>query len=245
MSIQWATAARSVVSGLHTLLMVVFLCMAWATTYAAEQITLNVKKAELSAVAEMVADITGKNFIIDPRVKGKVTVVSSHAMEPDEVYQVFLAILQVHGYAAVPSGKVVKIIPVGEAKQSGVPHATDIEPGEGDELVTRVLQVENVAADQLVPILRPLVPQQGHMAAYTPANVLIISDRARNIKRLEAMIRRIDKVSDSEVEVVHLEHAVASEVVRVLDSLYKGDATGRGSIHTVRPSLQTSVPTAY
>lgn len=187
-----------------------------------EEITFNVKQADISAVAEMVAGITGKNFVIDPRVQGKVTVVSSHAMDPQEVYQVFLAILQVHGFATVPSGKVIKIIPEAQAKHTGVPHATDAAPGIGDQLVTRVLQVENVAAAQLVPILRPLVPQQGHMAAYAPTNVLIISDRARNIERLVTMIRRIDKVSDNEIEVVHLKHAVASEIVRVLNSLKQG-----------------------
>jgi general secretion pathway protein D len=185
----------------------------------AETVTLNLKDADISALISTVAEVTDRNFIVDPRVKGKVTVVSSRPMDSDEVYQVFLSILKVHGFAAVPSGEVIKIVPDVNAKQDGIPTANDTEPGRGDEMVTRVVEVDNVAAAQLVPILRPLVPQQGHLAAYPATNVLIISDRAVNVERLVSIIRRIDQVSDSEIEVIALQHASAVEVVRVLTSL--------------------------
>jgi general secretion pathway protein D len=185
----------------------------------AETVTLNLKDADISALISTVAEVTDRNFIVDPRVKGKVTVVSSRPMDSDEVYQVFLSILKVHGFAAVPSGEVIKIVPDVNAKQDGIPTANDTAPGRGDEMVTRVVQVDNVAAAQLVPILRPLVPQQGHLAAYPATNVLIISDRAVNVERLVSIIRRIDQVSDSEIEVIALQHASAAEVVRVLTSL--------------------------
>ena len=185
----------------------------------AETVTLNLKDADISALISTVAEVTDRNFIVDPRVKGKVTVVSSRPMDSEEVYQVFLSILKVHGFAAVPSGEVIKIVPDVNAKQDGIPTANDRAPGRGDEMVTRVVQVDNVAAAQLVPILRPLVPQQGHLAAYPATNVLIISDRANNVERLVSIIRRIDMVSDSEIEVITLEHASAAEVVRVLTNL--------------------------
>ncbi|MBT8121528.1 MAG: type II secretion system protein GspD, partial [Gammaproteobacteria bacterium] len=185
----------------------------------AETVTLNLKDADISALISTVAEVADKNFIVDPRVKGKVTVVSSRPMNSDEVYQVFLSILKVHGFAAVPSGEVIKIVPDVNAKQDGIPTTTDANPGRGDQMVTRVVQVDNVTAAQLVPILRPLVPQQGHLAAYPATNVLIISDRARNVERLVSIIRRIDQVSDSEIEVISLQHASATEVVRVLSSL--------------------------
>ena len=185
----------------------------------AETVTLNLKDADISALSSTVAEVSDKNFIVDPRVKGKVTVVSSRPMSNEEVYQVFLSILKVHGFAAVPSGEVIKIVPDVNAKQDGIPTTTDANPGRGDQMVTRVVQVDNVAAAQLVPILRPLVPQQGHLAAYPATNVLIISDRAINVERLVSIIRRIDKVSDSEIEIIPLEHASATEVVRVLSSL--------------------------
>ena len=190
----------------------------------AETVTLNLKDADISALISTVAEVTDRNFIVDPRVKGKVTVVSSRPMDSDEVYQVFLSILKVHGFAAVPSGEVIKIVPDVNAKQDGIPTANDAAPGRGDEMVTRVVQVDNVAAAQLVPILRPLVPQQGHLAAYPATNVLIISDRAVNVERLVSIVRRIDQVSDSEIEVIALQHASAAEVVRVLTSLTRAKA---------------------
>ena len=185
----------------------------------AETVTLNLKDADIGALISTVSEVTDRNFIVDPRVKGKVTVISSRSMDSEEVYQVFLSILKVHGFAAVPSGEVIKIVPDVNAKQDGIPTASDNAPGRGDQMVTRVVQVDNVAAAQLVPILRPLVPQQGHLAAYPTTNVLIISDRASNVERLLTIIRRIDQVSDSEIEVITLQHASATEVVRVLNSL--------------------------
>lgn len=186
----------------------------------AQQVTLNLKDAEISAVVSTIADITGKNFIIDPRVKGKTTVVSSRPMSKDEAYQVFLSLLEVHGFAAIPSGKVIKIVPDVNAKQSTTPLGSQQDPGEGDEVVTRVIDVQNISAAQLVPILRPLVPQQGHLVAYQPTNMLIISDRAANIQRIVEIIKRMDKPSrDSEVELITLSHASSAEVVRILGTL--------------------------
>ena len=195
------------------------LCLVWVGPLFAQTITLNLKDADINALIGTVAEVTGKNFIVDPRVKGKVTVISSRAMDREEVYQVFLSILKVHGFAAVPSGPIIKILPDVSAKQDSIPSVGDEAPGHGDEMVTRVVQVDNVAAAQLVPILRPLVPQQGHLAAYPATNVLIMSDRAENVSRLVNIIRRIDKVSDSEIEVIRLEYASAAEVVRILNAI--------------------------
>lgn len=212
---------------LHGLCM---LCLIWVGPLFAQTITLNLKDADINALIGTVAEVTGKNFIVDPRVKGKVTVISSRAMDSDEVYQVFLSILKVHGFAAVPSGSVIKVVPDVSAKQDSIPSVGDAAPGRGDEMVTRVVQVDNVAAAQMVPILRPLVPQQGHLAAYPATNVLIMSDRAENVSRLVDIIRRIDKVSDSEIEVIRLEYASAAEVVRILNAISRGaQAKGKGA----------------
>jgi len=203
----------------------VLIVMAWfvhVPPLSAETVTLNLKDADIGALISTVAEVTDRNFIVDPRVKGKVTVISSRPMDSEEVYQVFLSILKVHGFAAVPSGSVIKIVPDVNAKQEDIPTVTDRETGQGDEMVTRVVEVNNVAAAQLVPILRPLVPQQGHLAAYPTTNVLIISDHAANVERLVSIIRRIDQVSDSEIEIIPLQHASAAEVVRVLTSLEQG-----------------------
>jgi general secretion pathway protein D len=154
---------------------------------SAEDVTLNFSDADLVAVINSVSQITGKNFIIDPRVKGKINVVSSKPLNADEVYNVFLSILQVHGFATVPTENAIKIIPDATAKQSATP-SSSASRNPGDQLITRVLQINHINAAQLVPILRPLVAQQGHLAAYPTTNVLIISDRADNILRIDRII---------------------------------------------------------
>ena len=187
-----------------------------------ETAMLNMENTDINTVISTIADKTGKNFIVDPRVKGKVTIISHQAITREELYQTFLSILEVHGFAAVPGDGVVKIVPDSTAKQSSIRTATSGSPGQGDELVTRVVMIDYVNAMQLVPILRPLIPQQGHMAAFPSSNVLIVSDRADNIARIMQLIKRIDRPSNEDVEVIALQHASASEMVRVLASINKG-----------------------
>jgi len=183
----------------------------------ADDVTLNFSNADIRAVIKSVSQITGKNFIVDPRVKGKVTVISKKALNEAEVYSTFLSILQVHGFSTIPSKGIIKIVPDAAAKQNSAPFGGSKY---GDQLVTRVIVIKNVNAAQLVPILRPLIAQQGHLAAYAPTNVLIVSDRSKNIQRIIKIISKIDIVSnDSKIELVQLEHAFATDVVKLLNSL--------------------------
>jgi len=200
------------------------LFLAWCLTALnaaafAESITLNLKDADIGAVITTVADVTGKNFIVDPRVKGKVTVISSRPMDKEAVYQVFLSLLSVHGFSAVESGDVIKILPDANAKQNALPVLDDTRREDNDAVVTRIIELHNVSAAQLVPILRPLVPQQGHLAAYVPGNTLIISDRAANIQRMVEIIKRIDLPSNDDIEIIALKHASASDIARTLTTL--------------------------
>ncbi len=208
----------------------------WVSSgFAADTSTLNFKGADIRAVISSIAEVTGKNFIVDPRVKGKVTLISNRAMSKGEVYKVFLSILEVHGYSAIPSGKTIKIVPDADAKHSAMPFVSSRNPGKGDEAVTRVIEIEHVTAAQLVPILRPLVPPQGHLAAYPQSNVLIISDRAANIARLVKIIKRIDQPTSGEIEIVQLENAVATDLVRVLTSLQQ--QAGKKNPKSSKPML--------
>ncbi len=195
-----------------------------ALTATAAPVTLNLKDADINALVESMSVLTGKNFIVDPRVKGRVTIVSSKPMDEKELYEVFLAVLGVHGFAAVPSGNVIKIVPAAGAKQESIPTVDRQRGVEPDQIVTRIIQVQNVSAAQIVPILRPLIPPQGHLAAYTPTNVLIISDSAANVERIASIISRVDLASNEEVEIVPLRHASATEIVRVLTALEQGKA---------------------
>ena len=181
-------------------------------------ITLNWKDADIRIVVEAVSEATGKNFILDPRVTGKVNLLSSEPMSKEAFYEAFLSILQVHGYIAVESGNLIKILPDATARQFPSPFGTAGAAGP-DDMATQVIQVKNVGATQLVPILRPLIPQYGHMVAHAASNMLIISDRAANLARIVSIIRRIDMASDQDIEVIRLHNASASEIVRIMTAL--------------------------
>ncbi len=190
----------------------------------AEAMTLNLKDADINAVIATVSEMTGRNFIVDPRVKGRVTVISSQPMEADAIYQVFLSVLDVHGFAAVPGKNVTKIVPGVNAKQDAVPTVARSGQEPGGQTVTRVIPVNNVAAAQLVPIMRPLMPQEAHLAAYAPTNVLIASGTAANIDRMVDLVRRIDLSSETENELIPLKYASAGEVERILNALQQSAA---------------------
>ncbi|MEE9511128.1 MAG: secretin N-terminal domain-containing protein, partial [Gammaproteobacteria bacterium] len=158
-------------------------------------ITPNYKDADIRQIIEAVGEVTGRNFVIDPRVTAKVTMLSTTPMSPDAFYEAFLSILAVYGFVAVPSGDVIKILPDANARQ--MPGWETMAGGQRpDDIVTQVVPVRNVAAAQLVPILRPLIPQYGHLAAHPASNLLIISDRAANVDRVLRIVRRIDQESD-------------------------------------------------
>ncbi|HEY5559954.1 MAG TPA: secretin N-terminal domain-containing protein [Steroidobacteraceae bacterium] len=168
------------------------------------QITPNYKDADLGQVIEAVSQVTGKSFIVDPRVRAQVTMLSTSPMSPDAFYEAFLAILQVHGFVAVPSGSVIKILPDATSRQMPANDLPDRVSSTSDEIVTQVVQVRNVSAAQLVPILRPMMPQSAHLAAYPSANMLIISDRASNVNRMIRIVARIDRTGDGDFEVIRL-----------------------------------------
>lgn len=201
------------------------LCILSSSTLAEEasspmnaEVKINMQEANIRSFIEWIAKATGKNFIIDPRVTGKVTVISNDSMSPDEAYRVFLSVLQVHGFSAIESESAVKVIPDANAKQSGVPLVDDDQLND-DQQVVRVIRSEHVPATQLVNILRPMVPQVGHLAAYPDSNALIISDRASNINQLLKLIAEIDQAGQFEIDVIPLKFANAKELSSILSSL--------------------------
>src|SRR5690606_5777781 len=176
-------------------------------------ITTNFKDADITQIAEAVSAATRKNFIVDPRVRAQVTMISATPMSPDAFYQAFLSMLEVHGFIAVPQGDIIKIVPDATARQRPSNDLGATVSPTSDEIVTQVIAVKNVNAAQLVPILRPLVPQYGHLVAYPPSNILIISDRAANVNRILRIVRRVDQESDADVEIIPLQNASAAEIV--------------------------------
>jgi general secretion pathway protein D len=191
-------------------------------------ITPNYKDADLSQIIQAVAEVTGKNFIIDPRVNAKVTMISSTPLSPAAFYEAFLAVLQVYGYVAVPAGKIIKIVPNTDARQLPSIDLPNDVSATSDEIVTQIIQLKNINATQLVTMLRPLVPPYAHMAAYAGGNMLIISDRASNVSRLMRIIQRMDDTGDEPFEVIPLHNAGAADVVKIITSLNTGAGADAG-----------------
>ncbi|MEM7705578.1 MAG: type II secretion system secretin GspD [Pseudomonadota bacterium] len=202
---------------------------------------LNLEDASLQSLVATVAEVTGKNFVLDPRVQEvTVNVISNRDMNPDEMYELFLSVLRVHEFSAVPAGDVIKIVPDAKGLRDAIPLVNN-NP-RGDQLVTQVIEVKHVPAAQLVPLLRQLIPQNGSVAAHEGSNVLVISDRAANVSRLAQIIRRIDTVSEDDVEVMALQHANAIEVVRALNTATAGSgANGAGGPKALADQRTNSV----
>ena len=218
-----ATLAKFKAS-VQSLALLVALCVPHAV---AQDFTVNLKDTDIQEFIEFVADVTETTIVVDPSVKGKVKVISSKPVSKAELYDLFLSILDVHGYTAVRSGAVVRVIPNKNARSAPV----DVISGTSvinDEYVTQVIRLENVSAAKLIPVLRPLVPQQAHMAAYAPSNAIIISDIRANINRMEEIIARMDQSAVKETEIIKLKYGVATDVVEMLKTLEKSRA-GEGA----------------
>ncbi|MCB1569359.1 MAG: hypothetical protein KDI69_11160, partial [Xanthomonadales bacterium] len=190
--------------------------------------TLNLRGADIGVLVQTVSEITGKSFILDPRVEGRVTVISSKPQTAEEIYATFLSVLRVHGFAAVASGNMIKLVPDAVAAQDG---SLGNGGGGPDALVTRLITLKHVSADEVVKLLRPLAPQQATLTATAGNDAILINDRAGNVDRLVQLIQRMDTASDSEVEVIPLRHASAAQVARTLATLEGAEganAAGKG-----------------
>ena len=188
---------------------------------AAQEYTVNLKDTDIQEFIKFVADVTGTTMVIDPNVKGKVRVISSKPVSQAELYDLFLSILDVQGYTAVRSGRVIRIVPSKDARSSPVPIMEDQSAVGNDEYVTQVIRLDNISAAKLIPVLRPLVPQQAHMAAYAPSNAIIISDIRSNIGRIVDIIERMDRSAIQTTEIIRLRYGVAEDVVSMLNTLEK------------------------
>lgn len=189
-----------------------------STATYAQTWKINLRDADLTAFINEVADITGKNFAVDPRVRGNVTVISNKPLNKNEVYDLFLGVLNVNGVVAIPSGNSIRLVPDSNVRSSGVAYDPR-NNARGDQVVTRVIWLENTNPNDLIPALRPLMPQFAHMAAIQGTNALIVSDRAANIYQLETIIRNLDGTGQNDIEAITLQSSQAEEIITLLDSM--------------------------
>ena len=178
----------------------------------------NLSGADIHAVINTVSHITGKNFIVDPRVSGKVSFTTGRGLSRAEVYPVFLSMLQVLGYTAVPGAHAIKIVPSTEQRFAAGPvqgrnHTAD------DATAVRVFTLRHVDAQQLQITLRPLLPDSASLTAYAPANVLVIAASGLNLTRLAQIIAKVDVPSSNQIDIIPLQHALAGDVVQSIKAL--------------------------
>lgn len=208
------------------------LCLAvplWAAStglVSAESWKVNLQDADIKAFINEVATITDQNFVLDPRINGNVTVISNKALSRDEIYQLFLSVMQVNGIAAIDSGTTIKLVPDSVAKQSGV--AVDLRgDSKGETLATRVIYLTNTQAAEVLGVIRPLMPQSAHAAAVPGINALVLSDRADSLNQLTALIRDLDSNVNDSLRVIPLRHVDAERMMDLISALVVSAGSGQ------------------
>lgn len=184
-----------------------------AVTQGAETWTINMKDADIRDFIDQVAEISGETFVVDPRVKGQVTVISKHPLGLEEVYQLFLSVMSTHGFSVLAQGDQARIVPVTEARSAA--NSSNSAP---DDVQTELIQVQHTSVNELIPLIRPLVPQNGHLAAVAASNALIISDRRANIERIRQLINDLDAQGGGDYNVINLQHAWVLDAAEALNN---------------------------
>lgn len=183
-----------------------------AEASAQEQVRINFRDADIRSVIESVAEITGKSFVLDPRVKGKVTIIAPQAIDSSLLYSAVLSAIQVQGFQAVEDGAMTRIVPFNQS--------FSFAGGIGDnKLETQVLKIKYVQASTLVPVLKPMLSNGARLMAFAQSNYLVVSDIRSNINRLKALIKEMDDPDHSMVEVINLDHISAAEAVHIAGQL--------------------------
>ena len=197
------------------LLLKILLLISISASLHATQI--NMRDADIRIFSADIAKLTNKTIILDPRIKGNVTVISDQDLDPDEAYAVFLSVLRLHGFSAIQTGDVIKVMP-----ESGARQDASSERISQDSLTTEVIRLSGADARTLVPLLKPLVNKQGHIAAYEPTNSIILADYEGNVYRLKEVLAQLDRSSgskDTNLKVVYLNYAKASDIQLILEKM--------------------------
>jgi general secretion pathway protein D len=184
--------------------------------------TVNFKDTDIVEVVKFVQEVTGKPFIVDQKVRGPIRAIANKPLNKRELYDYFLAILDVHGFTAFESDGVVRVVVNREARNMPIPTEQAIRSRD-DGYITQIIQLNNISAAKVLAALRPLVPQYAHLSAYEPSNALIISDTRANIARINDLILQMDKAAVLATDVVQLRYAQATDVVAMITQLEKPD----------------------
>ncbi|MDG1748733.1 MAG: type II secretion system secretin GspD [Porticoccaceae bacterium] len=190
-------------------------CLIWSLSFkpfAAETVQINFRDADIRSVIESVAEITGKSFVLDARVKGKVTIISPGPIDSSLLYQAIISAIQVNGYQAVEDGAVTRILPINSSYQ--------FAGGDGDNaLITEIIKINHVQAATLVPVIKPFLSNGARMFAFAQSNYLVIADIQSNVKSAKRIIEKMDDPDQNSVEVINLKYISAGEAVHIAGQL--------------------------
>lgn len=186
-------------------------------------VTIDFDNVEMAVLVKFVSELTGKNFIIDDKVRGKVTIISPKKIPVEDVYDVFLSVLEVNGYAVVPAGNMVKIIPAALAREKSLETRSKFQPGSPDDrMVTQIVSLERANPDDIKRVLDPITPKTSSVLSYPPAGILVITDYLSNIQRLQEIISALDvEGAGEQISYIPLKNASASEVVKSLTVIFQ------------------------
>ncbi len=199
-----------------------------------EPVTLNFVNAEIDAVARTMATITGRNVVVDPRVKGTLTLITENPVAPLTAFGQFAAQLRVQGFAVVDAAGLYKIVPEAEAKMQGGSVSAGAVLGSSNQIVTQIFKLTHEAANNLLPVLRPLIPPNNTISVDTGNNALVITDYADNLQRLARIIAALDIANASDIDIIPLKNSLATDLVPLLVKLLEpgGSAPGESAYRT-------------
>ncbi|MGA3281890.1 MAG: type II secretion system secretin GspD [Smithella sp.] len=206
-------------------------------------VTIDFDNVDIGVLVKFVSELTGKNFIIDDKVKGKVTVISPKKIPVSDVYKVFLSVLEVNGFTVVPAGNMIKIVPASLAREKSVETRIKNEPGAPDDrMVTQIVSLERANPDEIKRVLDPIISKSSSVISYPPAGILVITDYLSNIKRLQEIILSLDvEGAGDQISYIPLKNASASEVVKSLTAIYQQRQAKTTAIKFVADSRTNSI----
>ena len=191
---------------------------------ASQAVTINMRDADLRAFISDISSLTGKTFIIDPRINAKITIISQEDLSIDEAYEVFLSVLAVNGYTAIEQDNATKIVPEISGRQAVNSFLRSNTPT--DNYVTDIVRPNSASVTSLLSVLRPILSPQGHLAVYEPNNSLIIADRAGNVKKIKAIVNELDKMPGEKYELIQLSYSSSKEVSKIIDKIFNDNSGG-------------------
>lgn len=209
---------------------------------SAKGVILNFADVDISTMVKFISDLTGKNFVMDERVKGKISVYSPAKLSNEEAFNVFTSVLELKGFTLIPSGKVYKIIPTSSAKQSGTTLYSDKEKSPVNEsYIARVITLENIPAAEAMTFLQPVISKDGHVSAFGPSNLLLVVDSSLNLQKILAIVKMIDSDKQREMpEIIYLKSAGADNVTKVLQD-WIGNRSAKQPGQTTAASVGTTI----